>query len=261
MDFGLQNRKALVGGASKGLGLAAARALAAEGCAVALVSRSQENLLAAARTFAPGQTVATIAADLSTSAGVRSCVEKADEWGPVDVLVINTGGPTAGRSFELDEAAWTRAYESLLLYTKRMCEHFVPGMRERKWGRVVTITSYSVKEPIEHLVLSNVFRTGVTAYLKVLAKEVAADGVTVNSVLPGAYRTARYEQLLENMAKRSGKDKEAVASELIAQLPQRRFQNPSELGALVAFLASEQASGITGAAIPADGGMLHSLLS
>ena len=261
MDFGLRNRKALVGGASKGLGLAAAQALAAEGCAVALVSRSTENLHDAAKAFAPGQKVTTITADLSTADGVRSCIAQADEWGPVDILVNNTGGPPAGRSFELDEAAWMKAYEALLLYTKRMCDHFVPGMRERKWGRVITITSYSVKEPIEHLVLSNVFRTGVTAYLKVLAKEVAADGVTVNTVLPGAYRTARYEQLLENTASRTGRDKEAIATELIARLPQRRFQKPEELGALVAFLASEQASGITGAAVPADGGMLQSLLS
>jgi 3-oxoacyl-[acyl-carrier protein] reductase len=261
MNFGLKNKKALVGGASKGLGLAAAKALASEGCEVAIVSRSQENLKAALQSFSPGQKVIAIEADLSTAAGVKSCIARADEWGPVDILVNNTGGPPAGRSFELDEAAWMKAYESLLLYTKRMCDHFVPGMRERKWGRVITITSYAVKEPIEHLVLSNVFRTGVTAYLKGVAKEVAADGVTVNTVLPGAYRTARYEQLLENTAKRTGKDKETVAEELIARLPQRRFQKPEELGALVAFLASDQASGITGAAVPADGGMLQSLLS
>jgi 3-oxoacyl-[acyl-carrier protein] reductase len=261
VNFGLKGKKALVGGASKGLGLAAAKALASEGCEVAIVSRSQENLKAALQSFAPGQKIIAIEADLATAAGVRACVAKADEWGPVDILVNNTGGPPAGRSFELDEADWMKAYESLLLYTKRMCDHFVPGMRERKWGRVITVTSYAVKEPLEHLVLSNVFRTGVTAYLKVLAKEIAADGVTVNTVLPGAYRTARYEQLLENTAKRSGKDKETVAGELIARLPQRRFQQPEELGALVAFLASEQASGITGAAVPADGGMLQSLLS
>jgi 3-oxoacyl-[acyl-carrier protein] reductase len=261
MNFGLKGKKALVGGASKGLGLAAAKALASEGCDVAIVSRSQENLETALQSFSPGQKIIAIEADLSTAPGVQACIAKADAWGPVDILINNTGGPAAGRTFELDEAAWMKAYESLLLYTKRMCDHFVPGMRARKWGRVITITSYGVKEPLEHLVLSNVFRTGVTAYLKVLAKEIAADGVTVNSVLPGAYRTARYEQLLEGTAKRSGKDKETVAAELIARLPQRRFQQPEELGALVAFLASEQASGITGAAIPADGGMLQSLLS
>ena len=261
MDLGLQGKKALVGGASRGLGLACARALAAEGCDVALVSRSEENLRDALQTFKSGRQVIAIAADLSTREGIETCLSKADAWGPIDILVNNTGGPPAGRSFELDDAAWQKAYESLLLYVRKMCEHFVPDMRRRKWGRIITITSLTVKEPANHLVLSNVFRTGLTAYLKVLARDLAEDGITVNTVLPGAYRTARYEQLLENTAKRTGKDKETVAAELVACLPQKRFQQPEELGALVAFLASQPASGITGAAIPAEGGMLQGLLS
>ena len=142
-----------------------------------------------------------------------------------------------------------------------MCDHFIPGMRKRQWGRVVTITSFTVKEPVDNQVLSNVFRTGGTAYLKILAREVAAEGVTVNTVLPGAYRTARYEKLIDNTAQRTGKDRETVARELMARLPQRRFQRPEELGALVAFLASERASAITGAAVPAEGGMLQGALS
>jgi 3-oxoacyl-[acyl-carrier protein] reductase len=260
MNLGLQGKKALVGGASRGLGLAAATALAAEGCEVAIVSRSAENLREALRSFGPGARVTPVVADLSTSEGVGRCCAAADAWGPVDVLVNNTGGPPAGRTFEHDENAWRAAYESLLLYVKRMCDHFVPPMRARRWGRVITLTSVTVKEPADHLVLSNIFRSGVTAYLKVLAREVAPDGITVNSVLPGAYRTARYEQLLDGMAARSGKDRESAARDVIARLPQQRFQKPEELGALVAFLASEQASAITGAAIPADGGMLHGLL-
>ncbi len=260
MNLGLSGRKALVGGASKGLGLAAARALAAEGCEVAIVSRSEDNLRAAAAGFPAVSRVATIAADLSTADGVKACLARADAWGPVDILVNNTGGPPAGRAFDPDDAAWQKAYESLVVYVRRMCAHFVPGMRAKKWGRVITITSYAVKEPVEHLVLSNVFRAGVTAYLKTLSREVAADGITVNTVLPGAYRTDRYEQLLENAARQTGREKEEVARELIEKLPQRRFQRVEELGALVAFLASAQASGITGAAIPADGGMLQGML-
>ena len=261
MDLTLTGKRAFIGGASRGLGFACAQALAAEGCRLALASRSEPNLQKAVAALGSASDILPIVADLSTPEGIRACFEKLDAWGPVDILVNNTGGPPPGRSFEHDEKVWQRAYESLLLYVKRMCDHFVPGMRERKWGRVITISSYAVKEPIEHLVLSNVFRTGLTAYLKVLAKEVAADGVTVNSVLPGAYRTARYEELLEATAKRTGKDKEAVAQELIARLPQKRFQRPEELGALVAFLASPLASAINGAAIPADGGMLQGLLS
>jgi 3-oxoacyl-[acyl-carrier protein] reductase len=261
MDLGLKGRKALIGGASSGLGMACARALAAEGCEVAIVSRSEDRLRAAAKTFPPGDPVRTIAADLGTAEGIQACLAGADAWGQIDILVNNTGGPPPGRSFELDDDAWLQAYQSLVVYVRKMCDHFVPGMRQRKWGRVITITSLTVKEPVDHLVLSNVFRTGVTAYLKVLAREVAADGITVNTVLPGAYRTDRYEKLIDNMAARAGKNRETVAQELMARFPQRRFQRPEELGALVAFLASEPASAITGAAIPAEGGMLQGLLS
>lgn len=259
MDLGIKGRKALVGGASKGLGLAAARALAAEGCAVALVSRSRANLEAAQRGFPAGSDVTIIEADLATPEGVEACIRAADAWGGVDILVNNTGGPAAGRSFELAEDAWRRAHESLLIYVKKMCDRFVPPMRERKWGRVITITSLTVREPVENLVLSNVYRAGLTAYLKGLAREIAADGVTVNSVLPGAYLTERYDQLLENAAKRTGATKEKAAADVVARMPQGRFQQPEELGSIVAFLASERATAITGAAIPCEGGVLRSL--
>lgn len=259
MDLGIKGRRALVGGASKGLGLAAARALADEGCAVAIVSRSRANLDVAVRGFPGGADVLAIEADLSTPEGVASCISRADAWGSVDILVNNTGGPPAGRSFELPEEAWHRAHESLVIYVKKICDHFVPRMREQKWGRVITITSLTVREPADNLVLSNVYRAGLTAYLKVLAREVAADGVTVNSVLPGAYLTERYEQLLDNVAKRTGGTRESAAAEAIARLPQGRFQQPAELGAIVAFLASERATAITGAAVPCEGGMLRGL--
>lgn len=261
MEFGLAGKKALVGGASKGLGLATARALAEEGCDVAIVGRSAQNLEHALGTFGGSQKVKGIQADLGTSDGLSTCFDQADRWGRIDILVNNTGGPPPGGSFDHDEQTWQHAYESLLLYVKKACEHFVPAMRSAGWGRVITITSRTVKEPAAQLVLSNVFRSGVTAYLKVLAREVAPDGVTVNSVLPGAFLTERYEELLEIMASRSGKTREAMAAEVEAGLPQRRFNRPEELGALVAFLASEQASGITGTAVPVDGGSLLSLLS
>lgn len=260
MKLGIENKRALVGGASGGLGLAAARALAAEGCAVAIVSRSRARLEQAAATFPAGASVRPIVGDLSTAEGVTAVMAAADAWGAVDILVNNTGGPPAGKTFEHDEAAWRSACESLLFYVRRMCEHFVPGMRQRHWGRILTVTSITVKEPVPHLVLSNVFRTAVTAYLKGLAREVAADGITVNTVLPGAYHTARYDQLIEHTAKTTNKSREQVTKDILARLPQGRFQDPGEFGALVAFLASEQAAAITGAAVAADGGMSQGLL-
>lgn len=260
MNLGIRNRRALVGGASAGLGLASAVALAREGCEVAVVSRSAERLRRAAETFPAGAKVVTIAADLSTAGGVKACLAAADAWGPVDILVNNTGGPPAGRTFDADDDAWRKACDSLLTYVRHMCAHFVPGMRARRWGRIVTITSITVREPADHLVLSNVFRTAVTAYLKGLSREVAADGITVNTVLPGAYHTARYDQLIENTVRQTGKTRDQVTQGLLARLPQGRFQEPEELGALVAFLASDRAGAITGAAIPAEGGMLQGLL-
>jgi 3-oxoacyl-[acyl-carrier protein] reductase len=261
MNYRLTGRRAVVGGASKGLGLACAQVLAQEGCAVALVARSAANLEAARRTFPDPAQVLLVEADLGTADGVARCAGQVEAWGAVDILVNNTGGPPPGGSLAHDEAAWRQAGESLLFYVKRMCERFLPGMRQRRWGRIITITSRTVKEPADNLVLSNVFRTAATAYLKILAREVAADGITVNTVLPGAFKTERYIQLIDSIARQSGRPADQVEQEILAKLPQRRFQKPEELAALVAFLASEQASAITGAAIPVDGGALQGLLS
>ncbi len=257
MDLGLDSKRALIGGASKGLGLAAAQALAAEGCRVAIVSRSPENLERARTQFSNPAAVTPIAADLSTAEGIEQCARAVEAWGMPDILVNNIGGPPAGRSFEHDDATWLAAHSALLLSVKRLCERFVPPMRDRGWGRVITIASFTVREPAEQLVLSNVYRSGVLAYMKGLAREVAPCGITINTVLPGAYLTERYRQLLDHRARTSGKSAEAVTQETIARLPQHRFQKPEELAAVIAFLASERASAITGAAIPVEGGMLQ----
>lgn len=259
MNFGLEGKRALVGGASRGLGLAAALALADEGCEVALVSRSEEHLAVAARHFPDGEKVKLIAADLSTQSGIEQCAAALRDWGDPDILINNTGGPPAGASLQFNDDVWRQAHEALLLYVKRICDRFVPPMRKRHWGRVVTIASFTAREPAEQLVLSNVYRAGVLAYMKGLAREVAADGVTVNTVLPGAYLTERYVQLLDHRAQAMGKTRQEVEKEVLAQLPQRRFQRPEELGAVIAFLASHQASAITGAAIPVDGGLLRGI--
>lgn len=259
MNFGLEGKHALIGGGSKGLGLASALALAREGCRVTLVSRSEQNLRTAANQFESGGVVGLIPADLSTCDGRAECLAKMKSLPPVDILVNNTGGPPPGGSFVHDHQAWEKACEQLLYYVRDMCEAFLPGMRARGWGRVITITSITVKEPSVNLALSNIFRSAVTAYLKGLSKEAASDGVTVNNLLPGAFLTARYEEILAALSLKTGKPVDLLAKDVAARSPQGRFQRLEEFGAAAAFLASSQASGINGVSLPVDGGTLSGL--
>lgn len=259
MDFQISGKHALVGGGSKGLGLASAVALAREGCTISLVSRSMDNLASALDAFPDGSQVHLVDADLSTADGRKACLESARATGPIDILVNNTGGPPAGGSLVHDGNAWQKACDQLLYYVRDMCEGVLPDMKKSGWGRVITITSITVKEPSPMLVLSNVFRAAVTSYLKGLSLEVAAQGITVNTVLPAAFKTARYDELLEAASARTGKSVEELAEEVAARSPQNRFQKPEELGSLVAFLASGPSSGINGSAIAVDGGTLRGL--
>jgi 3-oxoacyl-[acyl-carrier protein] reductase len=256
MDLGLNGKRALVGGGSKGLGLACAQALLAEGCRVAIVSRSAENLRRGWEALGNDDRAKPICADLATASGVEACVAQARDWGAVDILVNNTGGPPPGGLLEHTEAAWSASHEALFLFVRRMVEAFVPAMRERKWGRVITITSIVAREPAPGLALSVVYRSAATAYLKMLAREIAADGVTVNTIMPGSFLTERTAALMDKRAAAEGRTREDILASRCAALPQRRCQEPAELGALVAFLASRPAGGITGTNIPVDGGML-----
>ena len=262
MDFGIRGKVALVCGASKGIAYSSAEALAREGCALAICSRDEAAISAAAtRLEGLGAQVLWMAADLSTAAGIETVVrETHSRYGHVDILIANTGGPPTGPAMEHDWAAWTRASELLLRSAVELTRAFVPGMRERKWGRVISITSKAVKEPVPSLVLSNSLRAAVTGYLRTLANEVAADGVTVNTVLPGFTATERLEKLAEANMQRSGSTRESVYAGWIAQTPAGRLGAPEELAATIAFLASNQAAFITGQAILVDGGAVNTLL-
>jgi 3-oxoacyl-[acyl-carrier protein] reductase len=245
MDLGLRGRRALVTGASSGLGLGAARALAAAGASVVLVARSQDRLDAAAATIEPidGATVHTLVADVSDTAGVAGMVEQANALlGGVDILIANAGGPPAGNFASTDLDAYLPALQLNLLSTVAMCKATVPAMSERGWGRVVAITSVSVRQPIPHLILSNTARAGLTGFLKTLALEVAASGVTVNSLQPGLHRTDRLVGLYD--------DPDAVAQ----GIPAKKLGDPDDFGRIAAFLCSDSAQFITGSAIPVDGG-------
>lgn len=241
MDLGLRGRRALVTGASSGLGLGTARALAAAGAQVVLVARSQERLDTAAA--AVEGDVHTLVADVSDTDHVVDMVAAANELlGGIDILVANAGGPPAGTFSSTDLDAYLPALHLNLLSTVAMCKATVPAMCERGWGRVVAITSVSVRQPIPHLILSNTARAGLTGFLKTLALEVAPNGVTVNSVQPGLHRTDRLVGLYD--------DPDAVAQ----GIPAKKLGDPDDFGRITAFLCSDSAQFITGAAIPVDGG-------
>lgn len=246
MELGLTGRRALVTGASSGLGLACAQALAAEGAAVVLASRSPERLDAAAATI-PG--AVPIAADVSSTDEVARLVVAAEAaLGGIDILVANAGGPPPGTFGSTDLDQYEPALRLNLLSTVAMCKATVPAMQQRGWGRIVAITSISVREPIGQLILSNTARAGVTGFLKTLAREVAGDGVTVNSLQPGLHATDRLHSLY-------GDDLSAVA----AGIPTGAVGDPGDFGRIAAFLCSDSARFVTGAAIPVDGGSAHGL--
>jgi 3-oxoacyl-[acyl-carrier protein] reductase len=262
MELGIRDKVALVCGASKGIAYATAEALAREGCCLAICSRDAEAISAAAtRLQSMGAPVLSIVADLSTTEGLAHVIgETTNAYGQVDILIANTGGPPTGPAMGHDWAAWTKASELLLRSAVELTRAFVPGMRDRKWGRVISITSKAVKEPVPSLVLSNSLRAAVTGYLRTLANEVAGDGVTVNTVLPGFTATERLEALAEATTKRTGATRDDVFAGWIAQTPAGRLGRPDELAATIAFLASDRAGFITGQAILVDGGAVNTLL-
>ena len=254
MDLGIEGRRAAVAAASAGLGLGCARALVREGVDVAICGREAERVDAAVAGLQAdarsGAAVTGVVADVSTVAGATGFVtDAAAALGGVDILVTNAGGPAPGTFASTDLDAYAPALELNLLSTVAMCQAAVPAMAERGWGRVVAITSITVRQPAAMLILSNTARAGATAFLKTLATEVAPRGVTVNSVQPGLHATDRLLQL-------HGGDVSGVG----ATLPAGRVGDPDDFGAAVAFLCSQPAGFITGAALQIDGGAYPGLL-
>lgn len=248
MDLGLAGRRAAVAGASSGLGYAVAEALVGEGVAVAICGRDAARSEAAARALGPLAT--PLVADVSTPEGAAGFVDDAIRaLGGVDILVPNAGGPPAGTFASTPLEAYEPALRLSLLSTVAMCQVAVPPMRERRFGRIVAITSVSVRQPYPFLILSNTARAGVTGFLKTLALEVAADGVTVNALQPGYHATARVTSLFG-----------AEADPVALGVPAGRLGDPAAFGLLAAMLASEHASFVTGANLPVDGGQYQGLL-
>lgn len=262
MDLGIRNRVALVCGGSRGIGFAAAEIFAREGVSVMICSRDATSVAASTEKLrALNPTAEGVAADVSTPEGVKIAVDAAHaKFGKVDILITNTGGPTPGPAMSHDWSTWEQATSLLLRSAVEMTRALVPGMQERKWGRVIGITSMAVKHPMPNLVLSNSLRAAVTGYFRTMGDEVARDGVTVNTVLPGYTETDRLIGLAEATVKRTGTSMEAVYDGWRAVTPARRLGKPEECGAMIAFLASEQAAFVTGQAISVDGGFGHALL-
>jgi len=258
----LSGRSALVTGGSSGLGFAAAKALASRGARVAIASRGGDKLdRARERLAAEGAEVVGVSADIRDADALTNLVGEAERWlGPLDILVANGGGPPSKPALDLTEEDWQAAIPLALLFVPRLCRLVLPGMRERGWGRIVAINSVSTRQPIPGLALSNSLRPAVVGYLKTLSQEVAADGVTVNAVLPGYTYTERQEELALAASARTGKSPEEIVAGWIGNIPMGRMAEPDEIGAMVGFLCSPEASYVTGQAIAVDGGYVKGLL-
>lgn len=263
MDLGIRGKVALVSAASKGLGRAIAEELAREGASIVMCARGEDALRTARDEIADTTSadVLAVTGDVSRSEDVAGITRQAiDRFGRVDVLVTNAGGPPAGNFESLSPEMWQSAVDLTLMSVINLTSSVLPGMKERKWGRIINVTSIAVKQPVEGLMLSNSLRSAVTGFARTLANEVAQHGITVNNILPGYTRTERVGQLSDAAAKRDGITRNAALGKWESEIPMRRLGEPRELAALAAFIASERASYITGQSIAVDGGWIKGLL-
>ncbi|HJP93708.1 MAG TPA: SDR family oxidoreductase [Pyrinomonadaceae bacterium] len=263
MDLGLKDKVALVAAGSRGLGRAVAEELAAEGASLILCARDAETLAETAAQIADssGAHLLAVPADVTVVDQIKRVADSAiDRFGRIDILVTNAGGPPAGTFEQLTREQWEEATRLTLFSAIELARQVLPGMKERRWGRILNITSIAVKQPVENLMLSNSLRAGLTGFARTLANEVAAHGITVNNILPGYTRTERLEELAQMMAEKQGISAKEFSAKWEQEIPMGRLGEPREFAGVAAFLVSERASYITGTSIQVDGGWIKSLL-
>lgn len=263
MDLGLKGRVALVAASSRGLGRAVAEELAAEGASLVLTARGKDTLDATAKAIVDryGVPVLALPADVGKIGDPERVVrEGIARFGKIDIILTNSGGPPPGPFESLDAEAWARATALVLTSVVEFCRAVLPGMKERRWGRILNVTSIAAKQPVDNLMLSNSIRAAVIGFARTLATEVAPFGVTVNNLLPGFTRTERMVELAEVTAERDKITPEAASARFSAAVPMGRMGEPREFAALAAFLASERASYITGQSMAVDGGWIRALM-
>lgn len=263
MDFGLKGKVALVAASSRGLGKAVAEELAAEGASLVMCARGEAVLEAAADDIAVRHKVPVLAlaADVGTPGEAGRVVKEGiAKFGKIDILLTNSGGPPAGPFESLSRDAWEQATALVLHSVVEFCRAVVPGMKERRWGRILNVTSIAAKQPVDNLMLSNSIRAAVIGFARTLANEVAPFGITVNNLLPGFTRTDRMVELSEVTATKEKISPEQALARYTTSVPMGRMGEPKEFGALAAFLASDRASYITAQSIAVDGGWIRALL-
>lgn len=263
MNLGLGGKVAIVAAASQGLGRAIAEEISAEGATVVVCGRRATAIAKTANEIAArsGNKVLGVEADVSVPDDVTRLVAEAqDSFGQIDILVTNAGGPPPGPFETHDASAWESAFRLTLMSAVNLTRAVLPGMKERRWGRILNITSIAAKQPVDNLMLSNSLRAAVTGFARTLANEVAEHGITVNNLLPGYTLTERVESLASASAQRERVSPDEIRSRWEREIPMRRLAEPREFAALAAFLASDRASYITGQSIAVDGGWIRSLL-
>jgi 3-oxoacyl-[acyl-carrier protein] reductase len=259
MELGLQGTVAFVAGASQGLGKAIALGLAQEGCKVALCSRRADELAAVADEIKSrtGSTAVVVAADVTKPEEIKVAIASTvEQLGRLDILVTNGGGPPAGTFVAQSDEAWQKAFELNLMSVVRLIREALPHLQKSGRGRIINMTSSSVKEPVQALILSNALRAGVVGLAKTLSVELASDGITVNNIAPGRIDTARIRYLDKARAQAQGITEEEAKAASITQIPLGRYGMPEEVANMAVFLASDKAAYVTGTTIPVDGGML-----